>query len=397
MKRLPVSGRTLALIGVLLLLFASFAFVALRSGPLAPVPVTVMTVESQSLKPALFGIGTVEARYTYKIGPTVAGRVQRVEVQVGDRVQAGQLLGEMDPVDLDDRIAAQEAALKRAEAGVPAAEAQAREMVARQSYAEAQASRYETLLQAGSSSEEAVGAKRQELQVTNAGLAASRANLEVAHQELARVRADRGVLLRQRANLRLVAPRDGLVAARNADPGTTVVAGQPVVEVIDPTSLWVNVRFDQLRAGGLRAGLPAQVVLRTQAGGAVAGQVLRVEPVADAVTEETLAKVVFATLPEPLPPVGELAEVTVTLPPLPAAPVVPNASVQRIGGQLGVWLFEGDSVRFAPVKLGAIDLEGRAQILDGLKSGARVVVYSQRSLGAHTRVKLVERLPGVSP
>jgi hypothetical protein len=87
----------------------------------------------------------------------------------------------------------------------------------------------------------------------------------------------------------------------------------------------------------------------------------------------------------------------VTLPPLPAAPVVPNASVQRIGGQLGVWLFEGDSVRFAPVKLGAIDLEGRAQILDGLKSGARVVVYSQRSLGAHTRVKLVERLPGVSP
>jgi RND family efflux transporter MFP subunit len=397
MTRLPVSGRTLALIGVLLLLFASFAFVALRSGPLAPVPVTVMTVASQSLTPALFGIGTVEARYTYKIGPTVAGRVKRVEVQVGDRVQAGQLLGEMDPVDLDDRIAAQEAALKRAEAGVPAAEAQVREMAARQSYAEAQASRYETLLQAGSASEEAVGAKRQESQVTNAGLAASRANLEVAQQELARVRADREVLLRQRANLRLVAPMDGLVAARNADPGTTVVAGQPVVEVIDPTSLWVNVRFDQLRAGGLRAGLPAKVVLRSQASGTVAGQVLRVEPVADAVTEETLVKVVFSTLPEPLPPVGELAEVTVTLPPLPTAPVVPNASVQRIGGQLGVWLFEGDSVRFAPVKLGAIDLEGRAQILDGLKSGARVVVYSQRSLGAHTRVKLVERLPGVSP
>jgi RND family efflux transporter MFP subunit len=397
MTRLPVSGRTLALIGVLLLLFASFAFVALRSGPLAPVPVTVMTVASQSLTPALFGIGTVEARYTYKIGPTVAGRVQRVEVQVGDRVQAGQLLGEMDPVDLDDRIAAQEAALKRAEAGVPAAEAQVREMAARQSYAEAQASRYETLLQAGSSSEEAVGAKRQELQVANAGLAASRANLEVARQELARVRADREVLIRQRANLRLVAPRNGLVAARNVDPGTTVVAGQPVVEVIDPASLWVNVRFDQLRAGGLRAGLPAHAVLRSQAGRAVAGQVLRVEPVADAVTEETLAKVVFDTLPEPLPPVGELVEVTVTLPPLPTAPVVPNASVQRIGGQLGVWLFEGDSVRFAPVKLGAIDLEGRAQILDGLKSGARVVVYSQRSLGAHTRVKLVERLPGVAP
>ena len=42
-----------------------------------------------SITPALFGIGTVEARYTYAIGPTVAGRVKRVDVSVGDRVRAG--------------------------------------------------------------------------------------------------------------------------------------------------------------------------------------------------------------------------------------------------------------------------------------------------------------------
>jgi HlyD family secretion protein len=169
------------------------------------------------------------------------------------------------------------------------------------------------------------------------------------------------------------------------------------VEVIDPTSLWINVRFDQMRAAGLRAGLPAQIVLRSQAGRAIAGQVLRVEPVADTVTEETLAKVIFDTIPEPLPPIGELVEVTVALPALPAAPVVPNASVQRVGGKLGVWLFEDGALRFAPIKIGAIDLDGRVQVLDGLEPGARVVVHSQRSLGAHTRVKLVERLPGVSP
>jgi len=36
--------------------------------------VTVTTAESRSIAPALFGIGTVEARYTYRIGPTIAGR-----------------------------------------------------------------------------------------------------------------------------------------------------------------------------------------------------------------------------------------------------------------------------------------------------------------------------------
>ena len=158
----------------------------------------------------------------------------------------------------------------------------------------------------------------------------------LARQELARIRSDREGLIQQRANLRLIAPVRGLVAARNADPGTTVVAGQSVVEVIDPATLWINVRFDQLRVSGLRAGLPVQIVLRSQDGRGFAGRVLRVEPMADAVTEETLAKVIFDQLPKPLPPVGELAEVTVALPRLPAgAGPAPMPAIQRVNGRLG--------------------------------------------------------------
>lgn len=394
MKRLSMNGRTLALLGVLVPMLALFVYVGMRSGPLASVPVTVATVENRSIAPALFGIGTAEARYVYRIGPTVAGRVKRVDVQVGDRVETGQLLGEMDPVDLDDRIRAQEAALKRAEANVLAAEAQVQEASARKTYAEAQARRYERLLKARSVSEEVVEAKRQERQVAVANFRAVGANLDATRQELARVRADHAGLIQQRANLRLVAPADGLVSARDADPGTTVIAGQSVVEIIDPKSLWISVRFDQLRAAGLRAGLPARIVLRSQAGQSVAGRVLRVEPRADAVTEEMLAKVALDVMPEPLPPVGDLAEVTVALPALPAAPVVPNASIQRVDGQLGVWLIEDDSLRFAPVKIGATDLDGWVQVFDGLKPGDQVVVYSTRALDARSRIKLVEHLPG---
>jgi len=397
MKFVFFNRRTFALLAVIIPLLALLAYVALRSGPLAPIPVTVTTVESRSIAPALFGVGTVEARYTYRVGPTVAGRIKRVDVQVGDRVRAGQLLGEMDPVDLGDRIAAQEAGLKRAESAVLATEAQVREALARKTFAEKQGSRYEQLLQARSVSEETVEGKRQDIQVTEAGFAATRANLEAARQELVRIRSDRDGLIQQRANLRLITPVGGLVAARNADPGTTVVAGQSVVEVIDPASLWINVRFDQLRVSGLSARLPVHIVLRSQDGLRLAGRVLRVEPMADSVTEETLAKVTFDTLPERLPPVGELAEVTVAMPALPASPVAPNASVQRVAGRLGVWLLEKDKLRFAPIKVGATDLDGRVQILEGLKAGERVVIYSQRALGSRSRVKIVERLEGVSP
>ena len=68
--------------------------------------------ETKSITPALFGIGTVEARHTYRIGPTFTGRVKRLDVEVGERVKSGQVLGEMEPVDLDQRIRSQEAALQ---------------------------------------------------------------------------------------------------------------------------------------------------------------------------------------------------------------------------------------------------------------------------------------------
>ena len=382
MKRLPLQGRTLALLAVVVPLLALFVYVALRSGPLAPVKVTVATVETKSITPALFGIGTVEARHTYRIGPTFTGRVKRLDVEVGERVKSGQVLGEMEPVDLDQRIRSQEAALKRAKAALSEAEA-------RHSYAETQLRRFEKLFEVRSTSEESVTTKRQELRIADAGLSAAR-------EELSRVGFDREALEAQRANLKLVAPVDGLVAQRNADPGTTVVAGQAVVEVIDPRSLWINTRFDQISAAGLAAELPARIALRSRSGQQLEGRVLRVEPMADAVTEELLAKVTFEAQPELLPPVGELAEVTVDLPALTATLVIPNAAIRRVGDSMGVWRIVNGGLQFTPVELGASDLDGLIQVKEGINSGDQFVVYSEKALTARLRVHVVEHMPGVS-
>lgn len=383
MKLPMLQRRTLALIAVVAPLGVLFAYVVLRSGPMAPVAVTTAIVESKAIEPALAGIGTVQARYTYRIGPTYAGRVRRLEVHVGDVVKAGQVLGEMDPVDLDQRLSAQQAALRSADASL-------RQAQARQAFAQTQARRYEQLLVSRGVSEESVGAKRQERDVANAAVAASR-------EDLRRLQAEVEALRAQRGNLRLVAPVDGLVAARDADPGTTVVAGQAVVELIDPASLWIDTRFDQVSAVGLAAGLPASLVLRSRHDQTLQGRVLRTEPMADAVTEETLAKIAFTTPPSPLPPIGELAEVTVQLPALPPAPIVPNAAIRTVEGQRGVWKLQDDDLTFVPVTLGRSDLDGRTQVVKGLDAGDRIVVYSEKPLDVRRRIKVVDRLPGVAP
>ncbi len=383
MKRRFFQKRTVALIAVLGPLLALLVYVSLSSGPLAPVPVVLAPVENRELSPALFGIGTVEARYTYKIGPTYAGRILKLGVDVGDQVKAGETLGEMDPVDLDERLGAQKAQVKRAEA-------QLSETEARKEYALTQAVRYEELLKARSTSEELATTRRQELQIAEAGLA-------VAREELSRAIAEQKALEAQRRNLLLLAPVDGWIVARNAEPGTTLVAGQAVVEIVDPRSLWVNVRFDQIRAQGLAAGLEARILLRSQRGVEQMGHVLRVEPLADAVTEETLAKVVFEELPEPLPPIGELAEVTLALPKLPPAPLIPSSAVLRKNGTLGVWRVRDGALEYTPVVLGASDLEGSVQVKEGLKVADRLVIYSANALTERSRIHVVEKIPGVKP
>ena len=394
---MKLHARSLALAAVLMVLIGALAFVALRTGPMAPIPVMLVTVESQAITPALFGIGTVEARRTHKIGPTYAGRVRRVEVQAGDSVKAGQLLGEMDPIDLDDKLGAQDAALKRASAALLAGEAQIQEVSARKAYAEAQAKRYEQLWAARAVSQEGIDAKRQELQVALSSLAAARANLEASRQDLTRLRADRDGLARQRGNLRLLSPVDGLVARRGADPGTTVVAGQSVIEVVEPGSVWVNVRFDQQRARGLQAGLAARIVLRSQTGEPIAGLVSRVEPYADAVTEETLAKIEFKQAPASLPPLGELAEVTLSLPPTAKAVLLPSAAIKRRQAQTGVWVIDAGTLRFAPVRIGQASLDGQVQVLNGVQPGTTVVVHSEKEIVEHSRIAVVDALAGRRP
>ena len=381
MNALAMSSRRVALVAVISVLAVLLAYVALRSGPLAPVAVTVATVESGALKPAVFGIGTIEARHLVSIGPVQPGRLGRIEVDVGDPVVAGQIVGSIDPVDLEERARAQAAAARRAQAAM-------REATARRELAASQLERQERLYAARMVSEETLVARRQELAVADAALGASR-------EELARLRAEGAAVNAQRGNLDLIAPIAGTVVRRHAEPGTTLMAGQPVIDVVDPDSLWINVRIDQSSATGLAADLPARIALRSREGSILAGRVLRVEPTADAVTEEVLAKVVFGERPQPLPPLGDLAEVTIDLPALAASPWVPNAAIHRLGNEVGVWRITDGGLAFVPIEPGRVDLDGRVQVRRGLAVGDRIVVYSERILSEDQRIRVVERLPGL--
>ena len=356
--------QTVVIVGIAAVV-ATLGFVAFRMGPLAPTKVTVTQVSSEGLTPSVFGIGSVEARQSWLLGPAVAGRVLHVHVDVGQAVKAGQLLAEMDPVDLGQRLQAQEAALSKAVSIEAAAHAQVADAKARRELVTTTLNRQKELAQQNFISPSALEGREQELQSADAVLAVAQANLQAAKQDAQRQRSERAAVSLQKQNTRLMAPADAVVISRDAESGSTVVAGQPVLRLVNPASLWVKLRVDQARSTGLAVCLP--------------------------VTEERIAQVAFEQIPASLS-IGEMAEVTLQLQPTGQALVVPQASVQTYQGRTGVWRLKDGTLDFVPVQWGATSLDGRVQALSGLSSGDTVVVYNEKPLSAGGSFKVVDAL-----
>jgi HlyD family secretion protein len=85
------------------------------------------------------------------------------------------------------------------------------------------------------------------------------------------------------------------------------------------------------------------------------------------------------------------------LPATAPALLLPNPAIQRQASRIGVWRVEGGTLRFLPVRTGQTSLDGWVQVLDGLKAGDEVVVYSEKELTATRRIEVVDSLTRSNP
>lgn len=362
-----------------LLLLAGFGWVVASNGSLAPVKVTLTSVHEQPVKASVFGIGTVEARYSYRLGPTTAGRIKQVLADVGESVQAGQVIAEMDAVDLNARIQAAGLAVERATASIASAEASFK-------LADTENQRTASLASRQLVSQSNADAHKQEAIIAKSAL-------DVARKEQQRLQAEQQALQQQLANLSITAPVAGIITSREAEPGTSLVAGQAILTLADPQSYWVKVRIDQSQTQGLQTGQTATIVLRSSPQQALPGKLVRIEPVSDSITEERIAAVVIDQPPTSLSP-GELAEVTILTSQKSKALAIPNAAIHQLEGQAGVWKTDVNRLSFIPVQTGIQTLDGQVEILNGLQTGDQVVTYTSKVLDANSKIKVVDSLAG---
>jgi len=299
------------------------------------------------------------------IGSITEGRITKVMARVGDRVRAGQVLVAIHSHEIMDA----RSALSQATAQVTAAAAErdlavtgaerAKRLFEAKAMARADVERADVARQvAAAAYERAVAERARATALVDhlAGLGPTPAGLD-EHEVLIRT------------------PISGVVTARDAQPGTVVLPGTPLVTVGDPTRLQLQMRVPEAQAVGMQAGSRVRFALTDAPDVRVDAVVTRVAPTVDTLTRtiEVLAQPRGRSVGRAESFVQAEVLGKGTAPTL----TVPSLAVQAMNGDTVVFVAErqgaGVFVAATPVRVGRRTTE-RVEILAGLKSGATVIV-----------------------
>ncbi|HTO74436.1 MAG TPA: HlyD family efflux transporter periplasmic adaptor subunit [Thermoanaerobaculia bacterium] len=216
--------------------------------------------------------GTIEA-LDADVGSLVGGRVAAVRVEEGSTVKKDQPLVEFESDFLDGQIRSQQGRLDAARADLekalrgPRQEDIARAKADAQN-TEAERRRQEALLKDGvvgqQSYDAAATAARIALETLEEKQRGSRPeDIASARAAVVREQGQLDYLERQRQDLVVRAPADGVIQTFDLRPGDLVAAGQPVTTILEPDQIWVRVYVPETRLGLVRLGQKAWIRVDT--------------------------------------------------------------------------------------------------------------------------------------
>lgn len=269
-----------------------------------PAAVAVARVKRGNLPDEVEATGTVTADALANIAAQITDRVQSVATDQGDLVHKGEILATLDPTGWRRKLAAAEARLAVAQA---VALERRREWV-----------REMGLVKTGAASVQDAQQYTERLQVSVAQERAARAQLRVRRYQLSLTR--------------IPALLGGIVTRRWVVPGASVVPGETMFTVADTRLIYVRAHFDQDFSGQVRAGETATVLLRGRQNQPLHGTVLRIDPEADAATEESVAEVAFRTPPKDFE-LGQWANVFIRVAVVKDALLVPAQAILWMAGR----------------------------------------------------------------
>ena len=373
-----------------------------------PIAVETTSVRLSPIADAVADQGTARVRQAYVVSAPVSGRLERVALEVGDRVIANQtIVGRIRPTApelLDPRTRVQaDSAVQAARAALESATAQRHRLAADAVRTRSQLRRAADLAKEGivtaqdletaqADADQAADAVR----AAEADIRTRRANVASAESALASPQAAASQVIT------VTSPASGVVTHLLQQSERTVSVGTPLVEIGDTGGLEAAIEFLSQDAVKIRPGQKADIY--NWGGPAdIPAEVRRVEPQGftkvSALGVEEQRTLVILQFTAPSEAWGTLAPGyrvwgRVYLRQLPSAILAPLGALVRNAGNWAVYRIEQQRALLRPVRVGVLT-DRDAEILSGLNPGDTVIVYPSDLV--HDGLRVQPRAAGRTP
>lgn len=333
-------------------------------------------------------LGTLQPQNYVDVGTQVSGQLQKIHVDVGDKVEQGQLLAEIDPTVYLARVQADEAQLLNLKA-------QMQEKLAQKKLLESQLRRQKELLAARATSADAYDTAEAAVQQVVAQISA----LE------AQIKQTQSTLDGDQANLRytkIYAPMTGTVVSITARRGQTLNANQTapiILRIADLDTMTVWTQVSEADVPKLKIGMPAHFTTLGQPNKRWSGKLRQILPTPDVVNNVVLYNALFDVAnpgQELLPQMS--AQVFFILGEARHVPVVPMAALKPVRGGKGqryaVKVMENGVPVERQVEVG-VTSRLLAEVKSGLAEGDEVVLDASGGAPAAQQQQQRPRTPRI--
>ena len=360
-SRRGLARRTLAVLGLAAAVAGCKGEAAVEQADVVrPVKVAIVAAASQGR--TLTYSGVVRARVESNIGFRVGGKMVERAVNVGDRVNVGQVIARLDDTDL-----------KLAENSAKAAVASAR---TRRDVTHDNLERAKPLLAKQFISQASYDIRRNELDSAVSALDSAEAQLRQAANAVgyATLKADKA----------------GIVTAVTGEPGQVVSPGQAVVTIAEAGAVEIAIGVPEQDAGRIAVGQRADISLWAGPRASTEGRIREIAGQADSASRTYGVRVAVSNPPQSMR-LGMTATVAMRIDGQDAALLVPLTALTEADSAPVVFVVDVDmkTVRRTPVTVAGTTDEG-VRVAGGLKAGDMVVTAGVQFLRDGMRV----RLPG---
>jgi len=334
----------------------------------APVPVRVISAETTDLKVQFKTIGTATALNTVLVQPRVSGPLLALHFTEGQKVEAGQLLAEIDPAPYQVKLAQ--------------AEGQLQQNVAQLKNAELDLALYEKLKTQNSISRQQYNTQQALVNQLKGSLKSNQAQIDAAKLEL--------------SYTRILAPISGKTGLRKVDAGNLVQANsaEGLVSITQSAPIYVVFSIPETQLQSLRMavkdGAPLQVEAwdRNDKQLLATGELTTLDNQIDPATGTLKLKAQFANSDDQLFP-NQFVNVRLNIAARPGAVTIPQDAVQYGAEGTFIYVIENKKAQLKMLELGVVD-NGRVEVRSGLKGGDQIVMEGLDRLRPGRDVELVQ-------